>query len=358
MSGSGTKSIPEGWQEALLGLLSESPGQPELLVAAIRTVRSLPFPKEGNPTLVAALQRLASSESVPAATRTEAIAGLPAGTRIGEVEFSTLREALMPNRTPTEKLAAANAAARLRFDPAQLQRFAPTLATAGPLELPRLFVAFASGGDESLGKAVLSAIQANPSLRAIRPDDLKPQLAKFPESIRQAADLLLAANQSDASKDRERLDAMLAEILKLDGQIRRGQNIFNSTKAACVTCHRLGYLGGDLGPDLTSIGQARTERDLLEALVYPSVSLVRSYEPWIAETKDGEEFSGVIRKDTPDEIVLATGPGAETRIRRSDLKELRLGTMSIMPAGLDEQLSRQELADLIAFLKNTKWGVN
>jgi len=55
------------------------------------------------------------------------------------------------------------------------------------------------------------------------------------------------------------------------------------------------------------------------------------------------------------ELVLATGPGTEARIAKSDIAEMRPGTLSVMPAGLDEQLSRQELADLIAFLRATRW---
>ena len=76
----------------------------------------------------------------------------------------------------------------------------------------------------------------------------------------------------------------------------------------------------------------------------------------IVMTKSGEQYSGLVRKDAPDEVVLATGPNAEARIARSDISELRPGTISVMPAGLDEQLNRQELADLLAFLKATKWG--
>jgi putative heme-binding domain-containing protein len=120
----------------------------------------------------------------------------------------------------------------------------------------------------------------------------------------------------------------------------------------------LGYLGGNVGPDLTAIGTVRTETDLIEAVLFPSASFVRSHEPWIATCKDGEEYSGVLRGETPEEIVLATGPGADVRVPRSTLVELRPGAVSTMPAGLDEQLSRQDLADLLAFLKNTKWGVN
>src|SRR4030095_8474378 len=54
--------------------------------------------------------------------------------------------------------------------------------------------------------------------------------------------------------------------------------------------------------------------------------------------------------------ILATGVNAETRIARADIAELRPGTVSVMPQGLDEQLSKQELADLLAFLKDTRWG--
>ena len=95
---------------------------------------------------------------------------------------------------------------------------------------------------------------------------------------------------------------------------------------------------------------------MLESIVYPSASFVRSYEPMIVRTKSDEEFSGVVKKDAADEIVLATGPTTEARISRQDIADMRPGTVSVMPAGLDQQLSKQELADLVVFLKGTKWG--
>lgn len=74
------------------------------------------------------------------------------------------------------------------------------------------------------------------------------------------------------------------------------------------------------------------------------------------KTKSDDEYSGVLRKDAPDELILATGPSTEVRIARSDILDIRPGTVSVMPAGLDQQLTHQELADLVAFLKATKWG--
>jgi putative heme-binding domain-containing protein len=95
---------------------------------------------------------------------------------------------------------------------------------------------------------------------------------------------------------------------------------------------------------------------LLESVIYPSASFVRSFEPVIITTKDGEDYNGVVRSENDDEIVLVAGASTEQRIARRDVLETRPGTVSIMPQGLDEQLSQQELADLVAFLKGTKWG--
>jgi putative heme-binding domain-containing protein len=148
---------------------------------------------------------------------------------------------------------------------------------------------------------------------------------------------------------------LLGEV-KGRGDVRRGQAIFNSERTACSACHAMGYLGGKVGPDLTSIGQIRSDSDLLEAIVYPSATFVRSYEPVQVITRAGEEHSGVLRAENSEELILATGPASEVRIPRSDIAELRPGTISVMPQGLDAQLSRQELADLLAFLKNTRWG--
>jgi len=363
MAQSGAKNLPAGWRDAVLaGLQGEGPtlaaAESSPLGAALRAVRSLPFPKEGDAAVIEQLRRVSGDTSLPSALRIEALTALPGGSTVSAPELAILLERLAPNLLPGERLAAATAVQRLKLDASQRLSLVPSLSTAGPIELPRLIAAFAPGGDATLGRQFVDALKESKAIRSLRPDDLKPAVSAFPDEIQVAALAVITSAQTDASQDRLRLDALLVEIGTLTGEVRRGQALFNSPKAACASCHRLGYLGGDLGPDLTSIGTSRTERDLLEAVVYPSASFVRSYEPWIASTTDGEEYSGVLRRDTPEEIVLSTGPGAETRIARSQMSELRLGSVSTMPAGLDEQLSKQDLADLLAFLKNTKWGVN
>src|SRR5262249_13969030 len=149
---------------------------------------------------------------------------------------------------------------------------------------------------------LLETLRNSKGLSSLRPDLLQTLLAKYPETVQQQSKQLLDLLQVDSEKQRAHLEELLGSLQK--GDIRRGQAIFNSEKAACASCHAMGYLGGRVGPDLTTIGQIRTERDLLESIIYPSASFVRSYEPYIVRTKSDEDYNGVLRKDAPDEVVL------------------------------------------------------
>jgi putative heme-binding domain-containing protein len=216
-----------------------------------------------------------------------------------------------------------------------------------------LLDAYEKESNEIVGDKLLAALKAAKSKSTLTTDHLQRTFSKFPSKVKDRAMQFAAELNADAGDQHARIEALLPKME--DGDIRRGQAIFNSQTAACSTCHAIGYLGGDIGPDLTRIGQVRTERDLLEAILFPSASFVRSYEPVIVETKDGDLFNGVLRKDAADEIVLGTGPGAEVRLARNEVTETRPGTLSLMPQGLDEQLTIEQLADLVAFLKATRW---
>jgi len=117
------------------------------------------------------------------------------------------------------------------------------------------------------------------SVSSLRPAILRPVIEKFPATVQARAGELFAMLDADAAKQNEHLQQLMAELP--GGDVRRGQLIFNNPKFACISCHSVGYRGGHLGPDLTSVGTIRTERDLLESIVYPSASFVRSYEPMI-----------------------------------------------------------------------------
>jgi putative heme-binding domain-containing protein len=150
---------------------------------------------------------------------------------------------------------------------------------------------------------------------------------------------------------RARLDQLATHLKNAD--VRRGAEVYRSAKAICTTCHAMANVGGTLGPDLTRIGAIRVERDLLEAIVFPSASFVRSYEPMLVHTKSGDQI-GILKKEGADELVLANGPTSEISISRKDIVSVQSGTISLMPQGLDGILTPQELADLVAFLRAAK----
>jgi putative heme-binding domain-containing protein len=177
-------------------------------------------------------------------------------------------------------------------------------------------------------------------------------LAKFGPEVRKEAEAFYAILNTDAAKQGAKLEGLIASLK--GGDVRRGQAVFNSPKAACASCHAIGYLGGRVGPDLTRIGGIRTERDLLEAIVFPNASFVRGYEPLTVTTKSGKVYNGLLRRDGPEEVVLATGATEEARIARHEIDEMVPGNVSVMPSGLDQQLSPRELADLVAFLRACK----
>jgi putative heme-binding domain-containing protein len=112
--------------------------------------------------------------------------------------------------------------------------------------------------------------------------------------------------------------------------------------------------GAKVGPDLSRIGSIRTGRDLLEAVVFPSATFARGFEPFRVRTKDGGVHDGLIARETADAIYLFTAERQERRIGRDAVEAILQGKLSIMPQGLDAQLTREELRDLIGFLLSQK----
>ena len=121
------------------------------------------------------------------------------------------------------------------------------------------------------------------------------------------------------------------------------------SKASCRACHKLGYVGGDLAPDLSKIGSIRSRRDLLESIVFPSASFARGFEPYVVETKAGKTHSGILAREGPDAIYLMTTERVEIRIAREEIDSFAPGRVSIMPQGLEKTMTDQEFADLLEF---------
>ncbi|HEY6168632.1 MAG TPA: PVC-type heme-binding CxxCH protein [Verrucomicrobiae bacterium] len=350
MASSGLKETPARWFDAIEEVFRNDNG--ELARQAVATARTLTLPKKGAERFLTALQDGGRDPAWPVDVRLDALA---ASGSLGTVEselFDFLVANVASSKPTLVRNAAASVLAKARISAKQQLALAETMKGVSPLELPRLLPAFERNANEELGLKLVASLKDSSGLRGLRVDLLKPLLAKYPKPVQEAGESLLITLNADAAKQAGHLGQLAAQLPA--GDIRRGQAIFLSQKAACSTCHAIGYGGGHLGPDLTNIGKVRTERDLLEAIVYPSASFVRSYEPFTVVTKSGEDFTGIIKKDAPDEIILATGPETEQRVARADITEVRPGSVSIMPQGLEDVLTKQELGDLVTFLKNAQ----
>jgi putative heme-binding domain-containing protein len=352
-SGLNEKQVPSAWIGALATALDGSPSSTGLAPPAVAAARSLPLPAASARELSPALLRVASDLKNPDELRLSALAAVPGGLHNPEGQvFAFLLRKLPRTETVACRTTAADVLARAKLAPEQLGQLAESLGSAGPVEVDRLLAAFEQSNDQTLGHKLLSALSGSPAVSGLRADSVKAHLAKYPAAVQKEVEALLARINVDAARQKAQLEQLLPTLSA--GEIRRGQLVFHSEKAACYSCHAIGYRGGNVGPDLTKIGSVRSERDLLEAIVFPSASLVRSFEPITVATSDGKTYNGLLRGETADELRLATGVNQEARIARREIDEIRPSAVSIMPAGLDQQLTHQELADLVAFLKACK----
>jgi putative membrane-bound dehydrogenase-like protein len=340
---------PVAWRNELARRLAD-PDEGVVRQAAA-TVRAVP--DAGSPICAVPLLVLAGDDKRPTDLRAAALAAVaPRVSQLAEPLFAFLLRCLDGAQPPLLRATAADAVAQVRLSDEQLLRLSRAVAAAGALELPRLLAAFEKSGSAAVGKQLVAALDRAAAARGLRAEVLTRALEKYPAEVRQAARPLFARLAEDLGKQKARLDELSAALSGGDAQ--RGRQVFLGPKATCAACHCVAGQGGQVGPDLTKIGATRSERDLLEAVVFPSASFVRGYEPYVIHTRSGQSHSGVIRRETADAIVLATGVATEVRILRSAVEEIEPGKVSVMPEGLDRQLSARELADLIAYLRTLK----
>ncbi|MES2705255.1 MAG: PVC-type heme-binding CxxCH protein [Verrucomicrobiota bacterium] len=253
--------------------------------------------------------------------------------------------------TLPEGLGAVLAAAPLTTSQrAALLKFLPL---AGPVELPGLVAAVARQPDEAIGLELLHLLDQQHLLTSLPPELLTQKLAAFPAPVKAALKSLQDRELAAAAARRAGLTEIAAAAAK-SGDAARGHLVFQSAKAACATCHQIGYKGGALGPDLSNIGAIRTELDLLEAVTLPSAGFVRSYEPLLVKLKDGSAQYGIQRNRSDRELTLGVPPDVEIRIPLTEIVSTESGEFSLMPAGFGESLTRTELTDLVAFLKSLR----
>jgi putative membrane-bound dehydrogenase-like protein len=168
-------------------------------------------------------------------------------------------------------------------------------------------------------------------------------LAHRDETIRRRA---VKAFDGAINADRRKVLDAYKEAATLPGDSVRGKLVFAKS---CAVCHRLDDVGHAVGPDLSGVAN-KTPLYLLTEILDPNRNVDTRYLGYAATTRAGRTFTGLLASESAASIVLRGQEGKEFTLLRSELDELQSSGKSLMPEGLEKELSKQAVADLIAYL--------
>lgn len=136
-------------------------------------------------------------------------------------------------------------------------------------------------------------------------------------------------------------------ILDKKAEAKAGAAVFQTH---CGVCHSYAGKGGQVGPDLTGVKNQPAEALLLHILV-PNYEVYPTYQSIAVRTKNGGAFSGWVVSETDNSLTLRTAFGTDEAILRSNIESLTNSGLSLMPNGLEQTMTKEDLANLIAYLR-------
>ncbi|MEZ0276437.1 MAG: hypothetical protein ACAH88_16120, partial [Roseimicrobium sp.] len=302
----------------------------------------------------AVLQGMVNDSKRPKSIRLKALGAASRGGKALSPEGFTLLTGLLGDMTNiTARIEAARVLAIVGLSKEQLLQLAEIIPTLGPLELQEMLKLVRKTKEAEVIKALAGAFAKSPVIGAIEESAFK---TTFANSLPEAYDIVAPAIRTAAAltEAKKRKLESLATRVQTQGKPAEGKKNFAMGKGTCLACHKVGEVGRALGPDLSKIGAIRTERDLLESILFPSNTLARDYEAHAIETSDGQNLMGLIRSHTAEGLLVVDLAGQEKSVPHHIIVANTTLTTSLMPMGLDGTMSEQELCDLVAWLRSLK----
>lgn len=192
-------------------------------------------------------------------------------------------------------------------------------------------------------------------LNAVKDKTIQPAAISWPRRVQlmQADDSALRREARQllvsSADDRDAVYASYKPALSLKGDAAKGLIVFQKT---CATCHQVGaQYGHAFGPDLGTI-RNREPQFIMADILNPNRSIADHYENWTVIKKNGDKLTGLMSSETSTAITLRNAAGQETIISRGDIKSMEASDVSAMPVGLEASVTVNDMADLLAFLKN------
>ncbi|MBX3420705.1 MAG: c-type cytochrome [Pirellulaceae bacterium] len=203
--------------------------------------------------------------------------------------------------------------------------------------------------------AVLAAaLESQQIARSQIPPELRQQLLAQRDQVLVARlTKVLTQVVTDRAGTIQHYQSALASLESASGQtqaerLEAGQAIF---QRACAQCHRLGEIGNDVGPPLRQLSDKSPDQ-LLVAILDPSQEVDPKYAAYNILTDDGVVITGLIVQETGSQIVIAEAGGKQTTLDRQSIEQIQSSGQSLMPNGLEEQITIEQMGQLIEFLKH------
>lgn len=333
----------DAWLPPLEKLLAEAPSL--RLLDAIKALKNARFD--------ARLQALAADAGQPLTLRLKALDSL-SKLRLTPETFDLVLDAVIGDApSAAARIQAAAMLAKAPLSAEQVERVAPAFAQAGPVEIRELLKLARKIKQPEQAKAFAAALAQNPALISQQESLYRTAFSNAPAETFETLIHPAYARAEAALEDKKRRLGALAEKAAA-GDAEQGRRLFEQGQGSCIACHKIGELGRDIGPDLSRIGAIRTERDLLESILFPSNTLARDYEAHLFETRDGQTHLGVVRSHTAEGLLVVDVAGQEKVLPHSQIIADTVLPTSLMPMGLDQTLSEEDLLHLTAYLRSLR----
>jgi putative membrane-bound dehydrogenase-like protein len=194
---------------------------------------------------------------------------------------------------------------------------------------------------------LLDAMEKQTILAREMPLDIRQRLLNASQpSVKARAAALIRQNSSEG---RAQVLARYQPAASLSGDPIHGSQLFERT---CAVCHALRGRGQAVGPNLAEY-QSKKVGDFLLAILDPNAAIEPKYVSYEVEMKDGRSLTGLIRNETASSFQLVQPGGLTETVLRTRVTSVNASKMSLMPEGLEEAMSLQEMADLIAYLRQS-----
>ena len=151
----------------------------------------------------------------------------------------------------------------------------------------------------------------------------------------------------------------ICELIRRDGDADKGRAVFfRAGTNSCSSCHRVQGRGQWVGPDLSTIGVKYGHDELIRSILSPSAAIGVSFRSLVVALADGRVITGLPVEDTPDRLVVKTADGQRIAVEPRSVEDRRTSDVSLMPEGLAQTMTDQELVDLLAYLTTLRQPVS